>query len=119
MSSKREKLINLIIESVDGCARHWAEVIADHLIENGVTISRDDIWIEKDMKERLFTDVLERSYNLYDEEIIDYMNYAFSADNLERYCSGDTGAPDSAYEKLGKQLRNEYRQWCNSRRRSS
>ena len=34
----REKLIELIMESVNGCARHWAEVIADHLIANGATI---------------------------------------------------------------------------------
>lgn len=35
---QRNKLVDLIIESVSGCARHWAEVIADHLIENGVAI---------------------------------------------------------------------------------
>lgn len=34
----RERLIELIQDSVHGCARHWAEVIADHLIENGVIV---------------------------------------------------------------------------------
>ena len=34
----REKLIVLIMESVNGCARNWAEVIADHLIENGIIV---------------------------------------------------------------------------------
>ena len=36
--TQREKLIELIIESVRGCARHWAEVIADHLLANGVIV---------------------------------------------------------------------------------
>ena len=31
-TSMRNKLIELIQESVDGCARYWASVIADHLI---------------------------------------------------------------------------------------
>ena len=34
----REKLIVLIMESVGGCARNWAEVIANHLIENGIIV---------------------------------------------------------------------------------
>ena len=34
----REKIIDLIQNSVGGCARHWAEIIADNLIANGVTI---------------------------------------------------------------------------------
>lgn len=41
----RERLIGLIQDSVDGCARYWAEVIADYLLENGVvvpTIAIDD-----------------------------------------------------------------------------
>lgn len=32
----RDRLIELIIASVKGCARNWAEVIADHLLANGV-----------------------------------------------------------------------------------
>lgn len=34
----REKLVDIIQNSVGGCARHWAEIIADGLIANGVTV---------------------------------------------------------------------------------
>ena len=34
----REKLVEIIQNSVGGCARHWAEIIADGLIANGVTV---------------------------------------------------------------------------------
>ena len=44
----REKLVEIIQNSVGGCARHWAEVIADGLIANGVTVQE---WIS--VKERL------------------------------------------------------------------
>ena len=33
----REKLVEIIQNSVGGCARHWAEIIADGLIAHGVT----------------------------------------------------------------------------------
>lgn len=36
--NERERLIELIQKSVDGCARNWAEKIADHLLENGVIV---------------------------------------------------------------------------------
>lgn len=32
----RERLIEMIQNSVGGCARHWAEIIADNLLANGV-----------------------------------------------------------------------------------
>ena len=32
----RDRLIEMIQNAVGGCARHWAEVIADHLLANGV-----------------------------------------------------------------------------------
>ncbi len=35
---QRERLINLIIAALRGCSRHWAEVIADHLLANGVLV---------------------------------------------------------------------------------
>lgn len=38
----REKLIVLIMESVGGCARYWAKVIADHLLKNGVVVIDTD-----------------------------------------------------------------------------
>ena len=34
----RDRLIELIQDSVQGCARHWAEIIADHLLANGVIV---------------------------------------------------------------------------------
>ena len=34
----RDRLIELIQASVGGCARNWAEVIADHLLANGVIV---------------------------------------------------------------------------------
>ena len=33
--TQKERAVEWIIESVDGCARHWAEIIADHLIAKG------------------------------------------------------------------------------------
>lgn len=36
--TERERLIELIQKSVDGCARHWAEVVADYLLANGVVV---------------------------------------------------------------------------------
>ena len=38
----REKLVEIIQSSVGGCARFWAEVIADDLIAHGVTVQE---WI--------------------------------------------------------------------------
>ena len=38
----REKLVEIIQNSVGGCARHWAEVIADGLIAKGVTVQELD-----------------------------------------------------------------------------
>lgn len=38
----REKFVEIIQNSVGGCARYWAEVIADGLIAHGVTVQE---WI--------------------------------------------------------------------------
>ena len=38
----KDKLVEIIQNSVGGCARHWAEVIADGLIRNGVTLESYD-----------------------------------------------------------------------------
>ena len=43
----REKLVEIIQNSVGGCARHWAEVIADGLIANGVTVQE---WVSVEDK---------------------------------------------------------------------
>jgi hypothetical protein len=37
--SDRDRLIELIQNAVNGCARHWAEIIADYLLANGVVVS--------------------------------------------------------------------------------
>ena len=42
----REKLVEIIQNSVGGCARHWAEVIADGLIAHGVTVQECAEWEE-------------------------------------------------------------------------
>ena len=34
----RDRLIELIQNAVNGCARHWAEIIADYLLANGVSV---------------------------------------------------------------------------------
>jgi len=44
----KEKLVEIIQNSVGGCARHWAEVIADGLIAHGITVPE---WIS--VKDRL------------------------------------------------------------------
>ena len=45
---QRERLIELIIASVKGCARNWAETIADYLLANGVIVPPckvgDTVW---------------------------------------------------------------------------
>ena len=41
----RAKLVEIIQNSVGGCTRHWAEVIADGLIAHGVTVQE---WISVD-----------------------------------------------------------------------
>jgi rubrerythrin len=46
--TERERLIELIQNAVNGCARHWAEIIADHLIANNVTEVRHGEWIKLD-----------------------------------------------------------------------
>ena len=46
--TERERLIELIQKSVNGCARNWAETIADYLLSNGVIVPpckfNDDLW---------------------------------------------------------------------------
>ncbi|MBQ8932180.1 MAG: hypothetical protein IJ045_07090 [Ruminiclostridium sp.] len=37
-NNTKDRLINLIQNAVDGCAKNWAEVIADCLLENGVIV---------------------------------------------------------------------------------
>ena len=69
----REKLVEIIQNSVGGCARHWAEVIADGLIAHGVTVQE---WISTGkrmpMQEDATTEYVFTAYknkNCYDVNI--------------------------------------------------
>ena len=57
----REKLVEIIQNSVGGCARHWAEVIADGLIANGVTVQECKLGAKKTNADRI--------RNMNDEEL--------------------------------------------------
>lgn len=102
----RERLIKLIQTSVDGCARHWAEVIADYLIENGVvvpTIAIDDTVYRIGQDDRIYE--WQIAYiHAYKDEIVyidDSDNYIFESDigktvfltreDAERALKGDEG----------------------------
>lgn len=64
----RDRLVELIQDSVNGCARHWAEVIADHLLENGVIVpnlSIDDYVYQ-------YNDTLKEIFCYRIEEVIFY-----------------------------------------------
>lgn len=41
MADLRERLIKFIMNAVGGCSRYWAGVIADGLMDNGVTDNND------------------------------------------------------------------------------
>ena len=49
----REKLVEIIQNSVGGCARHWAEVIADGLIAHGVTVQECKLGDKKTNADRI------------------------------------------------------------------
>ena len=49
----REKLVEIIQNSVGGCARHWAEVIADGLIAHGVTVQECKLGDKKSNADRI------------------------------------------------------------------
>ena len=57
----REKLVEIIQNSVGGCAKHWAEVIADGLIAHGVTVQECKLGAKRTNADRI------RSMN--DEEL--------------------------------------------------
>ena len=50
---QRERLIEIIQKSVGGCARNWAEVIADGLVANGVIVAPMPMadWLRKELTE--------------------------------------------------------------------
>lgn len=41
----REMLVRLIQDAVQGCGAYWAGLIADHLLDHGVTIREQGEWI--------------------------------------------------------------------------
>ena len=45
--TEREKMIKIIQNSVDGCAEHWAGLIADGLLENGVVFQQKGHWVDE------------------------------------------------------------------------
>ena len=49
----REKLVEIIQNSVGGCARYWAEVIADGLIAHGVTAQECKLGDKKTNADRI------------------------------------------------------------------
>ena len=57
----REKLVEIIQNSVGGCARHWAEVIVDGLIAHGVTVQECKLGAKKTNADRI--------RNMNDEEL--------------------------------------------------
>ena len=61
----REKLVEIIQNSVGGCARHWAEIIADGLIAHGVTVQE---WIP----------VTERLPDWREGKVLVFTKYGFS-----------------------------------------
>ena len=50
----RDRLIELIKNAVNGCARHWAEIIADYLLANGVIVSPCVAMVEQFIKDGQF-----------------------------------------------------------------
>ena len=62
----REKLVEIIQNSVGGCARHWAEVIADGLIAHGVTVQECKLGDKKTNADRI--------RNMSDEDLAMHLN---------------------------------------------
>ena len=65
----RERLIELIQNAVGGCARHWAEIIADSLLENGVIVPPckvgDKMYFDgKYFADRFAGEIMERSVDV-------------------------------------------------------
>ena len=79
----REKLVEIIQNSVGGCARHWAEVIADGLIANGVTVQE---WISvKDKLPPYNRDVLVYRPNMAMKILVDKYAWHYRDDDNEWY----------------------------------
>ena len=79
----REKLVEIIQNSVGGCARHWAEVIADGLIAHGVTVQE---WISvKDKLPPYNRNVLVYRPNMAMKILVDTYDGYYGDDDDEWY----------------------------------
>ena len=79
---QRERLVELIIASVNGCARNWAEHISDYLLANGVVaplletgqtvyrVSKNRIWEFKIWKVEICNGTVSYVDN-YDKSFLD------------------------------------------------
>ena len=83
MTSDRNRLIKSIQDSVNGCARHWAEIIADYLLVNGVIVPTlncgDRVWfIPKGLDEVCEATVVRIEYNYFTSPqewiVLDYIS---------------------------------------------
>ena len=75
----REKLVEIIQNSVGGCAKHWAQVIADGLVANGVTVQDET----KDMIGRGLENIYWRMYGANKE-----FNERMAGYNPSAFCAG-------------------------------
>ena len=67
------------------------------------------IYISERTRKELFDYVLNKELSCTNEEDKkDWLKYAFSAENLARYCLGSTGRADYAYSHISKLLKKEY-----------
>ena len=90
----KDKLIDLIQKSVNGCARHWAEIIADYLLKNGVILPPVKVG-----------DVV---YIIADDEICSWIDeykvkYFYYSDYIHRiYCECGTMGKNFRIKDIGK-----------------
>ena len=75
----KEKLVEIIQNSVGGCTRHWAEVIADGLIAHGVTVQECKLGDKKTNADRI--------RNMSDEELKKFICSMFKCE----FCDFELG----------------------------
>jgi len=96
----RERVIKLIQSSVDGCARHWAEVIADHLLASGVIVPPCKVgdtvympWVWDGTRGVAILDIT----HIIDDGLQAYVETDFHTDDenyYNKYCCGRFGFDD-------------------------
>lgn len=86
--------------------------------------SNQRIWIGEEQRKQLFNELITQEINEIGEcntvadvkaAVKKVREYAFSAENLERYCFGDTGAFDYAYNHIRSLLKKEYKEWLSTK----